>query len=572
LTQNDAAQVLIVDDQSRNLDALEAMLSPLGCTLVRALSADEALLCLLRGEYAAIVLDIRMPDMSGIELAKLIKQRKRSQHVPILFLTAHMIDESDVLQGYGVGAVDYLSKPINPDILRSKVSVFIDLFTKTRALAALNDALQNEAAEREKAQLALLAVNEELERRVQQRTAALSRAHQVAQENEDRLHMALAVARIAAWEWNLASGQMTWDTDPEALFGFPKGAFGPELRMIRAIHPDDKAAMDRAIAAALENGMYEAEYRLVRPDGQHVWITERGRVVPDLEGTAERIVGISRDITADKESALERERLLNAARQARDEAERQSRLKDDFLASLSHELRTPMNVILGWLATLEGGKPIRDVYSALAVVRRNAELQARLIEDLLDMNRLISGNVQLDLGRVDVGRLLQTTIQGLQPAADGKGVQLIASVDSMPGEIKADSRRLQQILWNLVHNAIKFTPGGGRVEIHIQHLEGILDIIVQDNGRGIRAEFLPHVFERFRQEDTSMSGRTSGLGLGLSISRHLAELHGGSIQAHSAGVGAGSTFIVRIPTTPLAPIITCGDVTGEVGGAFPATA
>jgi PAS domain S-box-containing protein len=544
--------VLIVDDQPRNLDALEAMLSRLECTLVRAGSADEALLLLLRHEFAAIVLDIRMPGMSGIELAKLIKQRRRSQHVPILFLTAHLVDENDALQGYGVGAVDYLSKPVNAEILRSKVGVFIDLFTKTRALERLNEVLQTEVAERQKVQAALEAANEELERRVQQRTAALTRAHQGVQENEERLRMALAVARVAAWEWHLSSGHMTWSADPEALFGFPAGAFGPELRMIRAVHPDDKSAIEGAIAAALEHGTFEADYRLVRPDGCVVWITERGRMVSDADGVWQRMVGISRDVTADREAALERERLLQDARTARDEAERQSRLKDEFLACLSHELRTPMNVILGWLAMLANGSQVRDVESAIAVVRRNAELQARLIDDLLDMNRLMSGNFQLELGRVDVDALLHTTMQGLQPAAHGKGVQLVASTDEWSGELRGDSRRLQQVLWNLVHNAIKFTPGGGRVEVRLQHAGSTLELTVTDTGCGIGADFLPHVFERFRQENSHIAGRTAGLGLGLSIAKYLVELHGGTIQAWSPGPGAGATFQVRIPATSAA--------------------
>jgi signal transduction histidine kinase len=392
----DVAKILIVDDQARNLDALEAMLSPLECTTVRALSADEALLCLLRYDFAAIVLDIQMPGMDGIELAKLIKARKRSQNVPILFLTAHMVDEAAALQGYGVGAVDYLSKPLNPEILRSKVGVFIELFRKTRALALLN---------------------EELEQRVEERTAALTRA------------------------------------------------------------------------------------------------------------------------------ADEREALLREARAARDQAERQSRLKDEFLATLSHELRTPMNAMLGWLAILDSGKPIRDVYAALAVIKRNAEVQARLIDDLLDMNRLLSGNFQLEITQVDIGGLVQTTIQGLQPAADGKGVQLIASVDSSVSEVLGDGRRLQQVLWNLVHNAIKFTTKGGRVEIRIRQEGSDLQI----------ADFLPYVFERFRQEDASTTRGAAGLGLGLSISKHLVELHGGTIQASSEGVGSGATFMVAIPATSLDP-------------------
>jgi signal transduction histidine kinase len=410
----DTPHVLIVDDQPRNLDALEAMLLPLDCELVRAQSADEALLTLLRHEFAAIVLDIRMPGMSGIELARLIKQRRRSRHIPILFLTAHLVDESDILQGYGAGAVDYLSKPVDAAILRSKVGVFVDLFIKTRALVRLNEALQSEVTERQRAQAALQVANDELERRVQERTAALLRA-------------------------------------------------------------------------------------------------------------------------------------VGEARASRDEAERQSRLKDEFLASLSHELRTPMNVILGWLATLEEGKPIADVYAAVAVVRRNAQLQAKLIEDLLDMNSLISGNAQLDLMPVDVGLLLQNTIQGLQPAADSKGIRLLASVETPLSPVRGDGRRLQQVLWNLVHNAVKFTTRGGRIEIRVRQTPAVLEIAVQDDGRGISADFLPHVFDRFRQENPLPDGGTSGLGIGLAIARQFVELHGGHLRAASRGLGLGSTFVLELP-------------------------
>jgi PAS domain S-box-containing protein len=560
-TTTDTPQVLIVDDQPRNLDALEVMLAPLDCALVRAVTPDEALLGILRTEFAAIVLDIRMPGMSGIELARLIKQRRRSQHVPVLFLTAHLSDERDVLQGYGAGAVDYLSKPVNPDILRSKVGVFIDLFTKTRELARVNVALHAEIVQREQAQAALKAANEELERRVQERTAALSRAHQGVRENEERLRMALQVAGVAAWEWQLLSGQMTWSTDPETLFGFPAGAFGRELRMTSAVHPDDRMILQEALVTALQTGTYEANYRLVRPDGRHVWMTERGQVVGSPSDGGERMVGISRDVTAERLAGQERERLLAAAREARDEAERQSRLKDEFLATLSHELRTPMNAILGWLWILDSGKPVADVASALGVVRRNAELQARLIDDLLDMNRLISGNLRLELEVLDVGGLLQGAIQTLRPAAEEKGVHLIVSADSTIGTMVADARRLEQVLWNLVHNAVKFTEPGGRVEIRARRDGDCLEMAVQDTGRGMAVDFLPHAFERFRQEETSMSGRVPGLGLGLSIVKQLVELHGGSIEASSAGIGTGATFLVRLPVTRVAAATTGGSLT-----------
>ncbi len=554
----DVPKVLIVDDQPGNLDALEALLAPMNCTTVRAQTADEALLCLLRDDFAAIILDIKMPDISGIELAKLIKQRKRSEDVPILFLTAHMLDETDALQGYGVGAVDYLSKPINPDILRSKVGVFIDLFTKTRALNELNTVLQGEVAEREKAQEALRLANEDLERRVQERTAALSRAHQDVQEHAERLRMAMYVARVVAWEWQLASGRMTWSSDPESLFGFPKGSLGAELRIFRSLHPEDKEVVERAIARARGTGTYEADYRIVRPDGSLVWMTERGRVVEDADGNATRVVGISRDVTGEREAECERERLLQEARQATDEAEHQSRLKDEFLNTLSHELRTPMNVILGWLTILDRNKPLRDASSAIAVIRRNAEHQAKLIEDLLDMTRLMAGAVRLDLKEVDVGAVVEATTRGLQSLADEKNVELTASVEPGIGEVLADAKRLQQVMWNLVQNAVKFTQSGGRVQIRAWRANDQLRITVQDTGQGIDKEFLPYVFERFRQQDASTTKEAYGLGLGLSIAKLLIELHGGSIEGSSPGVGQGATFTVQIPAA-LPATATVGD-------------
>jgi PAS domain S-box-containing protein len=551
----DQPKILIVDDQPRNLDVLEAMLEGLDCAFVRASSADEALLALVRHDFAALVLDIRMPGMSGLDLALLVKQRKRSRHVPILFLTAHSVNDEDVLRGYGVGAVDYLSKPINPDILRSKIGVFVELYRATRVIFELNEALQREVTARETAQAALEAANRDLERRVQERTAALHRAHQGVRDNEERLKMSLEVARIAAWDWHLQSGHVRWSTNPEALFGFAPGSFGQEMRIARSVHPDDRADVEDALAKALATGAYEAQYRAVREDGSVAWFKERGQLFSDPEG--DRMVGISRDITTEKHAAIEREDLLRREQHAKNEAERQSRLKDEFLATLSHELRTPMNAILGWLSILESGKPIREIHSALAVITRNAQVQAKLIDDLLNMNRLLSGDLRLDLAPVQMGSLLQATIQSLQPAADARGVTLIASVDPDAGEIRADFTRLQQVLWNLVHNAIKFSLEDGRVEIRVMRDGDHIQLIVKDNGRGISPDFLPHVFERFRQQDASRTRSAFGLGLGLSIARHLVELHGGTITAYSAGERTGATFVVQMPIAPanLAPAI-----------------
>jgi len=557
-----AARVLIVDDQPRNLDALEAMLEPIDCVVVRADSADDALLKLLKTDFAAIILDIRMPGMSGIELAMLIKQRRRTRHVPILFLTAHFVTDEEVLRGYRVGGVDYLSKPVNADVLRSKVGAFVDMFRKTLALADLNETLEREVAERQKAQAELESANRELERRVDERTAALLRAHRGVRENEERLRMAMEVAQVAAWEWNLRTGDMAWSTDPEALFGLAPGSMGPDMRLMHVIHENDRERVARLVADALEAGNYEAEYRVLRPDGSIRWITDRGRIV--TEGDTDRMVGIARDVSADRHAAQERERLLKMEAEARAEAERQSRLKDEFLATLSHELRTPMNAVLGWLSILESGKPIREVHGALTVIRRNAQLQARLIDDLLDMNRLMSGNVTVERTAVDVGALVQATMQTLQPVAQEKGVQLIAVVDSNSGQLQADARRLQQVLWNVVHNSVKFTNRGGRVELRVKLDADAVQILVQDDGKGISPQFLPHVFERFRQEDASPTREFFGLGLGLSIAKQLIELHGGTIEASSEGEGRGASFVIRIPVAAASPAASSQPLRGPL--------
>jgi PAS domain S-box-containing protein len=558
-------RILIVDDDTRNLDALEVMLESSGCSFVRAQSGDEALIAMLRYDFAAIILDIRMPGMSGIELAHLVKQRRRTRDVPILFLTAHLVDDADVLRGYGVGAVDYLSKPLNADILRSKVAVFVELFRKTRQLAAINAALQREILERHRAQQALAQANQELELRVAERTAALTVAHQGVRENEERLRLAMDVAQMAAWEWDVDAGRMTWSTDPEALFGFPAGAFGPELRATRAVHAEDKPCVDAAESSALASGLYECEYRVVRPSGSVVWLTERGQVLRRADGSVEKIVGVSRDVSAQRRAEQEGERLLICEREARDEAERQSRFKDEFLATLSHELRTPINAILGWLSILSRGEAVRDPAKAIAVIQRNAQMQAKLIEDLLEMNKLTSGTARLDVTLVDVKSTVDSALQALQPTAEAKGIRLTASIDPVVPQMSADGRRLQQVIWNLVHNAIKFTPDQGRVELAVTRTSTSVQIRVTDNGQGIPPEFLPYVFDRFRQADSSTTRGAWGLGIGLSIAKHIVELHGGTIVAASAGPGQGSTFIVHLPASRLAPAAEGAQVPGVHG-------
>ncbi len=249
-----------------------------------------------------------------------------------------------------------------------------------------------------------------------------------------------------------------------------------------------------------------------------------------------------------REGAIEREQLLESERAARGEAERASRTKDEFLATLSHELRTPLNAILGWTQVLRKTKGIPDdATNALTVIERNARSQAQIIADLLDMSSIISGKVRLDVQRTDLAPVISATVETVRPAALAKNIRLQVVLDPMAGPVRADPSRLQQVLWNLLTNAVKFTPKDGRVTITLVRVNSHLEIEVADNGEGIDPAFLPHMFDRFRQADPSTTRVHGGLGLGLSIVKQLVELHGGSISVKSAGRGQGAAFRITLP-------------------------
>lgn len=265
-------------------------------------------------------------------------------------------------------------------------------------------------------------------------------------------------------------------------------------------------------------------------------------------GEVELIAGTNTDVTEQRRLTEEREALLTSERATRAEVERISRMKDEFLATLSHELRTPLNAILGY-ATLMRTMELTgaDLEEAIATIERNARLQAQLIDDLLDMNRIISGKIRLDMQQVDLVDVLDEAVAAVKPSAEARGITLMRIVQPDVGAVRGDPSRLQQVIWNLLTNAIKFTPQGGHVHLSLERGESEVEIAVSDTGQGIETEFLPHVFDRFRQADSSTTRRHGGLGLGLSIVRQLVELHGGSIEVTSPGVGQGATFVVRLP-------------------------
>ena len=246
----------------------------------------------------------------------------------------------------------------------------------------------------------------------------------------------------------------------------------------------------------------------------------------------------------------ERENLLIAERAARAEAERASRMKDEFLATVSHELRTPLNAILGWSQLVRReSMDEADRRHGLETIERNARAQTQLIEDLLDMSRIVSGKLRLDVQPVEPSTFIEAAVETVRPAAEAKGIRLVEVLDPSAGPVSGDPSRLQQVVWNLLSNAIKFTPRGGRVEVVLRRVDSQVELSVDDTGCGIRADFLDHVFERFRQFDGSTTRQFGGLGLGLAIVKHLVELHGGTVRAASPGEGLGSTFTVMLPVT-----------------------
>jgi signal transduction histidine kinase len=275
------------------------------------------------------------------------------------------------------------------------------------------------------------------------------------------------------------------------------------------------------------------------------------------EGHPPRFTGFVRDLTARARAERERAELLERALIARAEAERANRAKDEFLATLSHELRTPLNAIVGWTRMLlDGTMDGRSARHALEVIDRNAHVQVQLVADILDVSRIITGTLHMNVRPVDLGTVIGAALDAVRPASDAKTIRIHTRLDAPARLTEGDPQRLQQIVWNLLANAVKFTPVGGLVEVELVETgQNGVRMTVRDNGAGIEPSFLPHVFDRFRQADGSVSRQHGGLGLGLAIVRHLVELHGGTVQAHSDGPGTGASFIVELPRTNAGPTV-----------------
>ena len=391
---DDAVNILIVDDEPKNLTVLESVLDDPSYRLIRAHSGDQALLALMAHEFAVLVLDVRMPGMTGFELAAIVKERRKTARIPIIFLTAYYNEDQHMMEGYGSGAVDYLHKPVNPAVLRSKVAVFAELHRKERAL--------------QKANRALAELNTTLDQRVNERTEALKASE-------------------------------------EAL------------------------------------------------------------------------------------------RLSNTR-------------KDEFLATLAHELRNPLAPIRNAVQILRlKGLVAPEQQWGFGIIDRQVKSMARLIDDLMDVSRINQGKLDLRLERVELARILEEAVETARPLIDECGHTLLVTLPADPAPMYADATRLAQAFLNLLNNASKYSDRGGRIELVASARRDRVEVTVRDSGIGIAPERLDSIFEMFSQVESALSRSRGGLGVGLSLARRLIEMHGGSIRAHSEGLGHGSQFVVELP-------------------------
>lgn len=615
--------ILLVDDRRDKLMALETILEELDERLVMVTSGEDALRALLREDFAVIVLDVNMPGMDGFETAALIRQRKRTEHTPIIFVTGININETHVSRGYQLGAVDYIFAPVEPVVLRSKVSVFTDLFRRSRQIRRQEEALRHAAEARAASIQSRLenllnrlnvgifqidlsghcldcnpaflqalgaASRSELDKmdlswirepadgktvpegsiRLQRKDgspfwASLSTALgyveglpviegvledvTVARESREALRRSEARYRSLLG----ALPQLVWTAAPDGSWDYVSGQWqdysGCEKKnllgssWIKLLHPDDsERAQERWRRSVEKVEEYDLEYRLLGKDGTYRWFKTRAVPIsdePEIGGepggrkSAVRWFGTCTDIEDQKQAEVE--------------LERAGRLKDEFLTMLSHELRNPLNAINSAVQIAMRNSTPEQQHWSLDVVRRQVRQLVRLIDDLLDVSRLNHGKISLRKERMLLDDLIKNAESSVGSAIRNRSHQLIVSCPAEPVYIFGDPARLEQIVVNLLTNAVKYTEKGGYICLSAEVENRDLKIQVRDSGMGIAPEMLGAIFDLFSQADRSLDRSQGGLGIGLTVSRRLAELHGGSLTAASDGIGKGASFTLTLP-------------------------
>jgi PAS domain S-box-containing protein len=490
-------KILVVDDNAASLYATSRILRAGGFEVIEAENGTDALA--LASTVDLIVLDINLPDIDGLEVCRKLRARSDASYLPIVHLSATFVTSVDKEEGLSAGADSYLTHPADPAVLVATVRALL--------FARKSDAIRRTADSRFRAVFELASSG-----------------------------IALLDAKLQCVDVNPAFCALTALTRTEII--------GRDICSF--VTANSRAACSRIDAILRAEGHWDGTLRVMRGNGQQAEVEWR-IVAESSDGTR---IAIATDVTERRRAEAERESLLAGERAARQEAERLNRVKDEFLATLSHELRNPLSAILGWVTVLQRTPGITPEFvKGLDVIERNSRLQTHLISDLLDYAGMRFGKMNLDIVATYPAVALQSAHAVVAPLAAAKKVALKWNVGDPDARVMGDDARLQQIVWNLVSNAIKFTPTGGSVIVDARARGNQYEISVTDTGRGISSQFLPHLFDRFSQQDSSLNKSFAGLGIGLTIVKHLVEVHGGSIEAQSLGEGQGARFTVFLPIT-----------------------
>ncbi len=525
--EREKANILVVDDLQEKHIVFRSILEELGENIVSARSGKEALRYILEMEFAVILLDVNMPDIDGLETASLIRHYKKSAQTPIVFITAY-VDELQAKRGYALGAVDYIPSPVVPEVLRSKVRVFVELWR-------MNRQLQVRAAERE----------------------ALARSEAARASAEEAIHRADYLAEVS----QLLSRSLDMDPTIQAMLDLAVPMLGDKALLAQVdseghvVRSQGTAGADlESLPEEVRNGLQRAvssrQLQVSREGGQGAAmcpLVSGGRVrgVLVLLGSAQQLDGarlaLAREVADRAAIAMENARLYTAVQEA-------DRRKNEFLAMLAHELRNPLAPIRNAVHIMQGKEVAPPTLQwARDVISRQADHMARLIDDLLDVSRIVQGKVVVKPEKLGLASLIERSAESSMPKLEARRQKLALEMTKEPVVLDGDSVRLAQVLSNLINNASKFSPEESRIVVKTAFADDQVRITVKDEGAGIDPAFLPHIFDLFAQADQSLDRSQGGLGIGLTLVKHLVGLHGGTVEAHSEGLGKGTEMTITLP-------------------------
>ncbi|MGF1934040.1 MAG: response regulator [Nostoc sp. ChiQUE02] len=497
---------LLLEDSLLDAELTQMILSEGGinCELIRVETGADFLAALEAETFDLILADYALPSFDGISALEIA--RNRTPEVPFIFVSA-VLGEELAIEALKNGATDY--------VLKQRLG---------RLIPSVQRALREAKERRERKQ-----------------------AEESLQKSEARYRRIVDTSYEGIWMIDSQIRTEYVNQRLSQMLGYPAEEILGRSMFDFMDRADDIAAQEK-LEWLKREGSDLKEGRLRCKDGSYIWTLISARAIFGEQNEFLGAIAMLTDITDRKRTEEERDRLLQLEKRAREEAEAANRIKDEFLAVLSHELRSPLNPILGWAKLLQSRKfDETSLKKALETIERNAKLQAELIEDLLDVSRILQGKLNLNMFPVNLASTIKAAIETVRLAAEAKSIQIETMLEPTVGRVLGDSVRLQQVLWNLLSNAIKFTATGGQVNVRLECIDDQAQITVSDTGKGIHPDFLPHVFDYFRQGDSTTTRKFGGLGLGLAIARHLIEMHGGTIWAESLGEDRGAIFTVRLP-------------------------